>query len=209
MVPKTIVEIVSQYQDVISVKEILALFDVLKSSYYRWKRCPYPAKYELTKTEIQVIEICKKHHYRYGYRKITALLRRDFLINKNTVQRIMQKHQCQCHVKPKKYAKYEHQPIVMDNVLNRNFKAHRPLEKLVTDITYIPYGSKILYLSTIMDLYNGEIIASTLRDRQDLACVTDTLNQLPPTDRPCILHSDQGSVYISKEYQGRVKKASP
>ncbi|MDE8094778.1 IS3 family transposase, partial [Erysipelothrix rhusiopathiae] len=70
-----------------------------------------------------------------------------------------------------------------------DFKSLRPLEKLVTDITYIPYGPKMLYLSTIMDLYNGEIIASTLSDRQNLECVVDTLNQLSYIVQPCILHS--------------------
>lgn len=96
----------------------------------------------------------------------------------------------------------------MENKLDRDFKADNPLEKLVTDITYIPYGSKMLYLSTIMDLYNGEIIASTLSDKQDLECVIDTLNQLPTIEKTCILHSDQGSVYTSKEYQSRVKNKS-
>lgn len=107
----------------------------------------------------------------------------------------MQKHQCQCRVKVKRNKKYKYQPIIMKNKLDRDFKADNPLEKLVTDITYIPYGSKILYLST-------------LSDKQDLECVIDTLNQLPPIEKTCILHSDQGSVYTSKEYQSRVKNKS-
>ncbi|MDE8191222.1 integrase core domain-containing protein, partial [Erysipelothrix rhusiopathiae] len=59
-----------------------------------------------------------------------------------------------------------------------------------------------------MDLYNGEIIASTLSDRQNLECVVDTLNQLPDIVQPCILHSDQESVYTSKEYKLKVKNKS-
>ena len=105
----------------------------------------------------------------------------------------MQHHHCQCRVKIKRYRHTRAQTITANNIMNRNFKAHRPLEKLVTDITYIPFGSKMLYLSPIMDLYNGEIIAYTLRDKQDVSSVLDTLNQLPDIHESCILHSDQGS----------------
>ena len=208
MVPKIVVDLVDEYRAVIPVKDILALLNVSRSSYYRWNKQTHTEKQELSSIEKSVIDLCEKHHYRYGYRKITAIMKQKYTINKNTVQRIMQKHQCQCRVKVKRNTQYKHQPIIMENKLDRDFKANNPLEKLVTDITYIPYGSKMLYLSTIMDLYNGEIIASTLSDKQDLACVIDTLNQLPTIEKSCILHSDQGSVYTSKEYQLRVKNKS-
>ena len=57
-----------------------------------------------------------------------------------------------------------------------------------------------------MDLYNGEIIAYTISDKQDLAYVLDTLEQLPELSEYCIFHSDQGSVYTSYSYQIRVKE---
>lgn len=208
MAPKIIVEIIEEYKGKASVKEILQLFGVSKSSYYRWKNKGLKDKCELSFNEELVINLCKDNKYRYGYRKITALARKDRVINKNTVQRIMQKFECQCKVKVKRNKKYMFQSVVRDNKLNRDFKANRPLEKLVTDITYIPYGSSMLYLSTIMDLYNGEIIASTLSPTQNLKCVLDTLNQLPRLTKPCVLHSDQGSVYTSREYQKHVQNKS-
>ncbi|KFK78762.1 integrase core domain protein [Bacillus spizizenii] len=85
------------------------------------------------------------------------------------------------------------------------FQSDRPLEKLVTDITYLPYGQKQLYLSSILDLYNGEVIAFTIGAKQDTDFVLDTLNQLPTLPENCVLHSDQGSVYTSYEYQKAVK----
>jgi len=117
----------------------------------------------------------------------------------------MQYHHCHYRVKIKRYRHTRTQAITANNIMNRNFKAHRPLEKLVTDITYIPFGSKMLYLSSIIDLYNGESIAYTLRDTQDVSSVVDTRNQLPDIHESCILHSDQGSVYTSKEYQIHTK----
>lgn len=67
-----------------------------------------------------------------------------------------------------------------ENKLNREFQAENPLEKLVTDITYLYFGSCKRYLSSIMDLYNHnrEIVAYTISDCQDIDFVLDTLNQL-------------------------------
>ena len=56
-----------------------------------------------------------------------------------------------------------------------------------------------------MDLFNGEIIAYTISTKQDLACVLDTLGQLPQLSDSCILHSDQGAVYTSQLFQKRKK----
>ena len=61
---------------------------------------------------------------------------------------------------------------------NRNFSADKPMKKLTTDITYLPFGPKRLYLSSIMDLHNGEIIAYTISSKQDTKFVLDTLNQI-------------------------------
>ncbi|EFU41637.1 Integrase catalytic region [Paenibacillus vortex V453] len=61
-----------------------------------------------------------------------------------------------------------------------------------------------MYLSSILDLFNGEIVAYSIADKQDTAFVLDTLNQLPLT-KDSMLHSDQGSVYTSQAYQEAVK----
>ncbi|MEG7795897.1 DDE-type integrase/transposase/recombinase, partial [Listeria monocytogenes] len=80
-----------------------------------------------------------------------------------------------------------------ENHLNRNFQASQPLEKLTTDITYLYFGDCRLYLSSIMDLYNGEIVAYSIGEKQDTELVLDTLNQLSLPEGS-LLHSDQGSV---------------
>nr|WP_082341673.1 DDE-type integrase/transposase/recombinase [Paenibacillus solani] len=93
---------------------------------------------------------------------------------------------------------------IAEHLLKRQFVADAPLQKLVTDITYLPFGGKTLYLSSILDLYNGEIVAYSIADKQDAALVLDTLGQLPDLSGT-ILHSDQGSVYTSQAYQEAVK----
>ncbi|MNM00205.1 Integrase core domain protein [compost metagenome] len=66
------------------------------------------------------------------------------------------------------------------------------------------YPSRLLYPSSILDLYNGEIVAYSIADKQDTSLVLDTLNQLPARTN-MLLHSDQGSVYTSQAYQAVIK----
>jgi transposase InsO family protein len=66
----------------------------------------------------------------------------------------------------------------------------------------------MLYLSTIIDLYNNEIVSYTIGTSQEVSLVIDTLNSAIVNRRPegVILHSDQGSVYTSYEYQNLAKE---
>lgn len=175
---------------------------VPRATYYRWK-----AKGE-NKVEDHVAakirELCIQHKYRYGYRKITALLRKENAVNHKRVQRIMQREGLQCRVKAKKRKPIGQPSHIAEHLLKRHFEADAPMQKLVTDITYLPFGGKMLYLSSILDLFNGEIVAYSIADKQDTAFVLDTLRQLPYLPGT-MLHSDQGSVYTSQAYQEAVK----
>lgn len=93
--------------------------------------------------------------------------------------------------------------IIAPDRLKRNFQSAEPNQKWVTDITYIQYVRTVKYLSTIMDLYNNEIVAAKLYDHQQTPLVLDTLKEaLKRRAYPegVIIHSDQGSVYTSYAY---------
>ncbi|WP_411266665.1 DDE-type integrase/transposase/recombinase [Bacillus pacificus] len=66
---------------------------------------------------------------------------------------------------------------MVDNLLNQNFQATKSNEEWVTDITYFPFGTKMFYLSSIMDLYNKEIIAYKINNRQDVTFVLKTVKE--------------------------------
>ena len=68
---------------------------------------------------------------------------------------MMQKHHLNCRVRPKDDKNKPYYKT--DNLLQRQFKASCPMEVLTTDITYLPFGHSMLYLSSIMDIYNGEL----------------------------------------------------
>ncbi|MEH7418436.1 IS3 family transposase [Neobacillus drentensis] len=207
--PKFVVEVVDSLSSKFKVTDILSVLGIPKATYYRWKK-----KYkviELTPLEEIILKICEENFYHYGHRKVKSILNRKYGINVNrkTVQKIMQKYQVQCQVKKKrqKYISGESN-IVVSNILNRNFTASQSNEKWVTDITYLPYGSTMMYLSTIIDLYNNEIVAYKISTRQDINLVLDTLRNAIELREPVglLLHSDQGSVYTSYAYQNLAKE---
>jgi transposase InsO family protein len=207
--PRVVLQVVESLSSKFRVTDILVILGIPKATYYRWKK-----KYKvivLTPLEELVIKLCEENFYHYGHRKIKSILNRKYGINVNrkTVQKIMQKFQIQCQVKKKrqKYINGESN-IVVPNILDRNFKSNRSNEKWVTDITYLPYGSTMLYLSTIMDLYNNEIVAYKISTKQDINLVLDTLKEAIELRKPVglMLHSDQGSVYTSYAFQNLAKE---
>ncbi|WP_421663023.1 IS3 family transposase [Lysinibacillus telephonicus] len=203
VVPRIVVQLVEELKEVMTIGEICDHLGVGRSSYYRWKKNTNVE----TKKDIRdkrIGELCKLHKYRYGYRKITSIYGEP--ISENTVQKVMQKYNWQCRVKVKKRKSTGQPAYVAPNLLNREFTAEAPFEKLVTDITYLPFGQSMMYLSSILDVFNGEIVARTIGFTQDTEFVLDTLNQLPELPEGCILHSDQGSVYTSYDYQKAVKE---
>ena len=109
----------------------------------------------------------------------------------------------------KKYKSYRgNTGKVAPNVINRNFKADKPNEKWVTDVTEFSLFGQKLYLSPILDLYNSEVITYTVQSRPSFDLVGDMLEQaleaLKPEDE-LILHSDQGWHYQMSKYQKTLK----
>lgn len=121
-----------------------------------------------------------ENHFIYGYRTITRLLKKihGLTVNTKKVYRIMKNNGWLCRTRTKKVSNLGKAYYLTDNKLSRDFHADKPKEKLVTDITYLYFGNCKLYLSSIMNLYNREIIAYTISDCQDTDFVLDTLNQL-------------------------------
>ena len=168
-----------------------------------------PDKYADIKT--QITEIYHKHKGRYGYRRITLELRKTgTLINHKTVQMLMKVLGLKSMVRMKKYRSYRGEVgKIAPNVLNRNFKAAKPYDKWVTDITEFSLFGQKLYLSPILDLYNGEIVSYNLSERPTFHQTMDMLDKAfeqIPDNIGLILHSDQGWQYQMKQYQHRLQK---
>ncbi len=109
-----------------------------------------------------------------------------------------------CRVRMKKYRSYRGEGgATAENILNREFRADKPNQKWVTDVTEFRLFGQKLYLSPILDLYSGDIVTYTLSDRPNLLLVTTMLEQALskiPDNSNLLLHSDQGWHYRHKQY---------
>lgn len=181
-----------------------------RSSYYYHQKHARTDKY----TEIKpvIIRIYNQHKGRYGYRRIKdGLRKKGILINHKTVLKLMSELGIQSVIRKKrKYNSYKgEQGKIAPNILKREFKAEKPQQKWVTDITEFRVGDKKLYLSPIMDLYNQEIISYELSERPVFKQVMKMINKAfrkIPNKSNLILHSDQGWQYQMKKYQRRLEK---
>ena len=156
--------------------------------------------------------IYDKHKGRYGYRRICAELRNQgYVINHKTIQKLMKilglrgKQR-----KNDRYHSYKGKVgTVADNLLNRDFNAAKPFEKLTTDITQFKVGDEKVYLSPVMDLYNREIVSYSISTSPNLEQVKEMLtglfNKLPDDATP-VFHSDQGWQYQHEIYQSLLRE---
>ena len=172
--------------------------------YYQRKRQNTGDKYAQAKEEIQAI--FHENKGRYGYRRVWIELRnRGIRLNHKTVQRLMKEMSLICRVRMKKYRSYKGDTgKIANNELNREFRAERPNQKWVTDITQFRLFGQKLYLSPILDLYSGDIVTYTISDSPNLLMVTTMLEQAfrkIPNGAGLMLHSDQGWHYQHKQYR--------
>lgn len=121
------------------------------------------------------------------------------IVNHKKVYRIMKEKNIQSQVR-RKFKKLQNQSIIKENILNRDFNSSRPGEKFVTDITYIPTQRKMIYLSTVIDLFNNEPVAWNISDSQDKSLSIDTIKILAKKYdlKGSTIHSDQG-VHVRQE----------
>ena len=180
-----------------------------RSSFYYHYLANKTDKYQEVKLQIKAIY--HKHKGRYGYRRITDELRKlGTLINHKTVLKLMRNLGLKSLIRTKKYTSYKgEQGKIAPNVLQRAFKADKPNQKWVTDITEFKVKDKKLYLSPVMDLYNQEIISYESSERPVFNQVIQMLKKAFKTTKDTkdlIFHSDQGWQYQMKQYQVLLKK---
>ena len=162
------------------------------------------SKHEDAKNQIKTIY--HQHKGRFGYRRVTlAMKNTGSRINHKTVLKLMRDSGLRSLIRIKRYCSYKGETgRIAPNVLKRGFKSERPSQKWATDVTEFKVKDQKLYLSPIIDLFNGEIISYNLSDSADFKQVTQMLKTaFRKLDRKTdlILHSDQGWQYQMKAYQ--------
>ena len=195
--------VIYRHREKYTISEMCRFFSVSRSGYYAYvARMDIPAKdLELAKKIQECQERCGKT---YGYRRVHIWLEREGVYhNPKTILRVMQKYNLLSVIRRKKYRNYGEYLHRYPNLLNRDFKAERPNQKWVTDISYIKTKQGILYLSVIRDLYDNSIVAYKTGTEQNINLVLQTIREAKKREKVTAelqLHSDQGFQYTSNQY---------
>jgi putative transposase len=154
--------------------------------------------------------IYDENNGRYGYRRICFALRNEGkIVNHKTVQKLMRQLGLKAKCKKRHYHSYKGEVgKIAPNVLERDFTAGSPNQKWTTDVTQVCINDKRLYLSPILDMFNGEIISYSISNSPNLEMVTTMLRKAFKQHHNkdgLVLHSDQGWHYQHMMYQKMLK----
>ncbi|WP_198960788.1 MULTISPECIES: IS3 family transposase [unclassified Cohnella] len=190
-----------------TVKEMCEVLAVSESGYYRSLK-PTPKRERQQRLLVKIKEIIGEHedNTNYGVRRILlALSQIEITTSYSTVYRIMKKHGLLQKVKrhPNGITREDVAAQKSENLIQRDFSSSAPNQKWLSDITEIPCSDGKLYLSAVLDCYNGEIVGLAMDDnmRKEL-CIQAFENACKSRNaRGMIYHSDRGSQFTSQAFR--------
>lgn len=200
-----------------SLSVLLGKLFLSKSSYYYQEKA-LKKSWKYDKYRTRIIELFADNKGRYGYRRIYGLLKDEGIcISEKIVRKIMKEESLS--VKIKKTGKYnsyagEITPAV-PNLLNRDFKADCPNEKWLTDITEFAIPAGKIYLSPIIDCFDGMVVTwniGTTPDSKLANTMLDNAIAILNKDEHPVVHSDRGVHYrwpgwIARMQSARLKRS--
>lgn len=192
----------------ISICRACEALSLPRSTWYRLRDQPAWADPDVEMRD-QIQRIALKRSV-YGYRRITAQLRRDGLrVNHKRVLRLMREDNLLC-LRRKSFlvtTDSEHGLPVYPN-LATDFVASGPDRLWVADITYIRLLQEFVYLAVVLDAFSRRVIGWELDRRIDAPLVLGALDRALGSRnvRPGLIHhSDRGAQYASSDYVRRLK----
>ena len=169
-----------------SIKELCELYTVSRSGYYKWlSRNGQPNRYENTQRQLdEYVKDIHAHYPSMGYRQIwDALhLQTGWKVYDMSVWRSMRRLHLHGYIRKRRYPSRpgnEHE--IHPNLLNRQFHASKPLQKVTSDITYIKYGGRWFYLVCYLDLFNNEIFTIYSSSNQQKDSLKKRSVPVPPS----------------------------
>jgi transposase InsO family protein len=188
-------------RDEYRVSDLCAALDMSRSSFYYARQDPADV------TLRAAIERLVGEWPTYGYRRVTALLRREgWCINHKRVQRVMQDMGLQVRQKPRKVrtTNSQHDFPRYPNLVE-GLAIVRPDQVWVADITYVRLLRGFVYLAVIMDVFTRAIRGWNLSRSLDRHLTIAALKQALRDRCPEIHHSDQGVQYAALDYVDLLK----
>lgn len=203
------------HQQVFAVGKMCQVFEVSRSGYYHWlNRKPSKRELENTHLKTHIMEIHRLTKFRLGSPKIQKELEdRGFHISRPRVARMMKALAIRSIIH-KKFkvvtTDSNHGHAISPNLLERDFRADRPGQKWVSDITYVRTNQGWLYLTVILDLYDRKVIGWSMSRTMEAHSTVVTAFKMAIQNRPVnpeelIFHSDRGVQYACEEFRKLLK----
>jgi transposase InsO family protein/transposase-like protein len=206
-------QLVDALRPTYALTELLHEIGLPRSCYF-YHRARLQAADKYVEVRRAMTEIFESNYRCYGYRRMHASLARQSVnISEKVVRRLM-KQECLVAIarKRRRYGSYmgEISPAP-DNLLNRDFSASAPNEKWLTDITEFQIPAGKVYLSPMIDCFDGMVVSWSIGTRPDAELVNTMLDAAIETvtasgNRPTV-HSDRGGHYRWPGWLSRIAQA--
>jgi putative transposase len=181
-----------------------SMLGVARSSFYAWcNRAETATALRRRELAEHVERVFDASRGTYGCRRVTAALHRDgYPCSVGLVTELMRElglHACQ----PRAYKRTTvpgEQPVVSPDLIDRDFTADAPGQRLVGDITYLKTKEGWLYLATVIDLATRMVVGWQLADHMRTSLVIDALTMARTgghVNPGAVFHSDRGCQYKS------------
>ena len=187
------------------LSNLCAALAVSRRTYYKYRNKEDPDYYEY----LLIKDIFDESKGTYGYRRVSEGLKIKYGVkfNHKKAARIMRKYSLKPEyvrrLRPNTSAK-RLEENVQPNLVKRRFRTKGFNRIWCTDVTYLIFGNKRAYLSTIIDLYDRHVVAYQISKFNNIPLVIDTLNKALEKEKDVhglIIHSDQGFQYTSNQYK--------
>jgi putative transposase len=183
------------------------LMGVARSTYYAWTdRAETPAQARRRALAVEVAAEFEASRQTSGCRRIAAALNRAGIECSVGLVADLMRELGLAAVQPRAYKRTTvagNAPVAAPDLLEREFTAPAPGQRLVGDITYLRTGEGWLYLATVIDLATRMVVGWQLAAHMRTALVTDALQMALDAGHvaeDAVFHSDRGTQYTSAEF---------
>jgi putative transposase len=179
---------------------------VSESGFHAWaRREPSATQQRRAELTNMIGEVFEASNATAGYRKVHAKLLEDGVgVCDRVVREIMaEQGLVSCHPRPWRHLTRQDGSTPAPDLIDRDFTATRPGVRFVGDITQIDTWEGPLFLSTMIDLFNREVVGYAMADNHhtDLICAAIVMARgNRRTRRRAIFHSDRGAEYTSRQF---------
>ena len=197
--------VIERFREKYPIESMCRIFQVSRSGYYAWRKRQNTEAKDQWLVDL-IVECQQKCNQTYGCRRVRRWIQRNLgrKVNLKAILRIMRKLDLLAQIRRrKKYTQYQQALHKYPNLLQRAFDQQSPNKFWVTDITYIPTPSGMLYMCAVIDLCGKMVMAYRIGDDMTSSLVTDTIRDAMEKEKVTdglALHSDQGSQYTSTAY---------